>query len=403
MPHVNDKPLVTVAIPTYNRVELLAEAVKSVLDQDLADFELLIVDDGSTDSTGDFVAGLKDARVRYLRNDVNLGYVRTWMRALREARGRYFLLLPDDDKVATSYLSRTTRVLQSISGVGFCAVKAIEIDLAGNAVATDSTWTVPEGVTDGSTYLESLVLDHGPPLQPAMVVVDTAAARAVGGFDPRHSRMTFDWNLWIRLAANYDVAFLHEELAFVRIHEGQVSEAAYRSDEAVGRIALVSERMEAGLLLLGSPWAEDDERRRSLSRTLTDLSGLRSMATAEHVDDLNLSWSERTEIALYQLDALLSPGVPFVFVGSNDLGVTSVGDRRAIPFTERDGVFWGEPVSDAEAIAELERHRANGITTVVFGWSSFWWLTFYEGMARHIESNYDRVIADSFVQVYTAG
>jgi hypothetical protein len=77
------------------------------------------------------------------------------------------------------------------------------------------------------------------------------------------------------------------------------------------------------------------------------------------------------------------PGHRFILVDDGELGV---GDRRALPFLERDGRYWGPPSDDATAIRELERMRRSGADFIVFIRTSFWWLDHYAGLNRHLRS-----------------
>jgi glycosyltransferase involved in cell wall biosynthesis len=90
---------ISVYIPTHNRVDLLAVAVRSVLAQEFADFELIVVDDASTDGTAAFLesAAASDQRIRFIRNDTPCGAPTSRNRAIREATGNFITGLDDDD------------------------------------------------------------------------------------------------------------------------------------------------------------------------------------------------------------------------------------------------------------------------------------------------------------------
>lgn len=92
-------PSVSVYIPTFNRVGLLARAVESVLSQTISDFEIIVVDDGSTDGTVQFMEKLadQDSRIVFLRNEVNSGACFSRNRAIQAARGKFVTGLDDDD------------------------------------------------------------------------------------------------------------------------------------------------------------------------------------------------------------------------------------------------------------------------------------------------------------------
>ncbi len=94
-------PKISVLIPTFNYARFLPRAIESVLAQEFRDFELLIVDDCSTDDTAKVVQPLRarDARVRFAVNSSNLGMVNNWNHCLEQARGEYIKPLFGDDKL----------------------------------------------------------------------------------------------------------------------------------------------------------------------------------------------------------------------------------------------------------------------------------------------------------------
>ena len=88
---------VSVCIPTYNGAEFVAKAIESVLAQTFADFELLVVDDSSDDTTVDIVCSFTDPRMRICQNERRLGIPGNWNHCLSLARGEYICLFHQDD------------------------------------------------------------------------------------------------------------------------------------------------------------------------------------------------------------------------------------------------------------------------------------------------------------------
>ncbi|MFM7374407.1 MAG: glycosyltransferase family 2 protein, partial [Chthoniobacterales bacterium] len=82
-------PAVTVLMPAFNAGRFIAASIRSVLAQDFEDFELLVIDDGSTDGTAAVIENFRDKRIRLLRNETNCGLVETLNKGLREARGTW--------------------------------------------------------------------------------------------------------------------------------------------------------------------------------------------------------------------------------------------------------------------------------------------------------------------------
>lgn len=99
------KPLVSVIIPAYNSEKYIGRCLESVLAQSLQDFEILVVDDGSSDKTGEVVKSYDDARVRYVRQK-NMGVARTRNKAVGLARGEFIAFMDNDDFVEADYLEK---------------------------------------------------------------------------------------------------------------------------------------------------------------------------------------------------------------------------------------------------------------------------------------------------------
>jgi glycosyltransferase involved in cell wall biosynthesis len=104
-------PKVTVFVPFYNRADYLGSTIESVLAQSFGDFELLLVDDGSTDGSREVIAGFGDRRIRVESNEQNLGIPRTRNRGLEFARGEYLALLDSDDIAHPKRLERQVQFL----------------------------------------------------------------------------------------------------------------------------------------------------------------------------------------------------------------------------------------------------------------------------------------------------
>lgn len=90
--------------------------------------------------------------------------------------------------------------------------------------------------------------------------------------------------------------------------------------------------------------------------------------------------------------ALIPQGETFILVDEDQLGSMVTAGRRAIPFLERDGQYWGAPPDNETAIRELERLRQAGASFIVFAWPAFWWLDHYAGLHRHLRSRFRCVL-----------
>lgn len=122
-------PVFSVVLPTYNRPAMLRRAVGSVLGQTFRDFELIVVDDGSTAWCASALADVDDSRLRLIRNSTNRGAAEARNVGMDAARGDYLSFLDDDDEYVSSFLTSTYRRLRGTDervGLSWCSVKHID-------------------------------------------------------------------------------------------------------------------------------------------------------------------------------------------------------------------------------------------------------------------------------------
>ena len=127
-------PTFSVVLPTYNRAEWLSGAIESVIEQQFQDWELLVVDDGSTDSTKEVVGRFKDERVRYLYQ-TNAERSAARNRGMTQARGDYITFLDSDDRYTPKHLEELQNSISSSGSAVFVSCAGI-IDGEGNRVGT---------------------------------------------------------------------------------------------------------------------------------------------------------------------------------------------------------------------------------------------------------------------------
>jgi glycosyltransferase involved in cell wall biosynthesis len=153
-------PKVSIGLPVHNGARYVRETMESVLSQDDVDLELLIGDNGSTDATSSICreVAASDDRVRYMRNEENLGASWNFNRLVTEARGEYFKWAPHDDVVGPGYLSGCVDVLDREPDVVLCHALSADIDADG---AITRYWdALPDrGAASAATRLRA-VLDR---------------------------------------------------------------------------------------------------------------------------------------------------------------------------------------------------------------------------------------------------
>lgn len=220
-------PLLSIGIPAYRGAAHLAAAIDSVLSQDFGDYELIVIDDNSPDETASIVAGYRDPRVSYLRNEVNLGPQGNWNRCLTEARGRYFKLMPQDDVLQPGCLARQVAVLEgdveSHIALVFCS--RLIIDAKGRTVMRRGYARAREGVIPADSVIRRCVRSGTNLIgEPGAVMFRRETALRIGPFDATNPYV-IDLDYWFRLLATGDAYYLHEPLAAFRISSGSWSVA----------------------------------------------------------------------------------------------------------------------------------------------------------------------------------
>lgn len=129
-------PRVSIGLPVYNGERYLAETIRSLLAQDFTDFELIISDNGSTDSTPEICRSFaqRDSRVWYQRSPVNRGAAWNYNRLVHVSRGQYFKWAAHDDSYAPGFLSRCVSVLDERPDVSLCHTGAVDVDDNGGVM-----------------------------------------------------------------------------------------------------------------------------------------------------------------------------------------------------------------------------------------------------------------------------
>lgn len=145
-------PLLTVAIPTYNSAHFLPDAIASIMRQGLDDFELVVVDNASDDNTEEVIHSYRDARVRYIRNETNIGSRENINKCLSNVRGRYVRLLCADDVLLDGVLLKQLDVLQRMPEV---ALVTCDLVVTNSELQAESTLRFFPGSTTGARVVNA--------------------------------------------------------------------------------------------------------------------------------------------------------------------------------------------------------------------------------------------------------
>jgi glycosyltransferase involved in cell wall biosynthesis len=235
-------PTVTVIIPTYNRANLIREAIDSVFAQTYTDFEIIIADDGSTDNTAEVVAGYKDA-VTFIQG-THQGAAGSHARnlGLRQASGHYIGFLDSDDFWLPHKLAKQIAFMQSYPKYAWCYTDAAAFDGATGGVLYKYSDT--HRMTQGDVLEDLFRGNFIPSITP---LIRREVFADIGEFWPT-PKLT-DWDMMLRIAANHEVAYLSDVTAHVRIHRQRVTDASHGM-----------QAYEAGVNVLQRALSRDSER-----------------------------------------------------------------------------------------------------------------------------------------------
>lgn len=219
-------PSISVVIPVFNRGPLIGPTLDSVLNQTLAAGEILVVDDGSTDGSADWIEAHYRGRVRVIRQS-NGGVARARNRGLEEARGDFLAFLDHDDLWRPDKLRAQSEALREHPGAGVVYCAWDHFDQNGVLPPSDlrvwePRWFDGQKPVDGQKRLREALLIGGFIVSMSVPLVCTQALRDVGGFDPS-AVPSDDWDVWIRLSQRVSFVGLRDKLVLYRQHEDQQS------------------------------------------------------------------------------------------------------------------------------------------------------------------------------------
>ncbi len=214
-------PKISVIIPLYNHEKYIREAIDSVIGQSFDDFELIVINDGSTDTSEDIVKGFNDSRIAYFYQE-NQGAPHTINRGIKLARGEYISILNSDDAYDKNRLEKAIKILESDHSV-FAVFSYVElIDEEGKSIrikrGAEENWL---GLSPDNSFKEyqDIILDllAGNFLHTTSnLICRRSVFDRVGYFS--NLRYTHDYEFFLKLCSNFKVYIIPEPLVQYRFH-----------------------------------------------------------------------------------------------------------------------------------------------------------------------------------------
>lgn len=219
-------PTVSVLMPVYNAADFLSAAIESVLCQSYTDWELIVINDGSSDSSKAIISQCTDSRIKYFENPRNLGLIETLNRGIDLSEGQFIARMDADDVSLPYRLQEQVEFLQKNNDFVMCGTNAYVID--NNDVETGRITNLSENAD-----LQINLLFSDPFIHPSMLIRKDALVENKYDKDYKHVE---DYELWCRLAKVGKIANLTKRLLKYRWHQTNISiihsdEQEQRKDE----------------------------------------------------------------------------------------------------------------------------------------------------------------------------
>lgn len=243
-------PAISVLLPAYNAAEFVAAAIESILAQTRGDFELLVLDDGSTDATPQIVAGFRDPRLRVLKNERNLGLTATLNRGLREARGEFIARQDADDRAHPERFAKQLAAFRERPELLLLGTAAEQVDAHGRSLGALDMPLTP-------LAMRWAMLFDNPLLHTAVMFRREPVLAEFGGYDESFA-ISQDYELWSRIARKDAAANLPDRLLTLRAHVGSLMRSRREQTDAETR------RIQSAALAAEFPGLALSERERLL-------------------------------------------------------------------------------------------------------------------------------------------
>jgi len=221
-----DAPKVSFVVPCYQLAGYLNECVQSILSQTFTDFELLIMDDCSPDHTEEIAKSLIDSRIRYIRNESNLGVLRNYNKGITLSKGEYIWLISADDYLRSRHiLQRYIDALEKNPHIGYAFCPGISVvDGQETGIIEGSVYGTHDEIVNGHTFLKTIGKSCS--IIAASGMVRRQCYENIGLFPLDFSLegtkidLTWagDWYLWAVFALFYDVVYFAEPMVCYRQH-----------------------------------------------------------------------------------------------------------------------------------------------------------------------------------------
>ena len=253
---------VSVIIPNYNYARFLRQRIESVLAQTYTDYEIILLDDASTDDSTSILKHYSaNPHVSHLEiNSVNTGSpFAQWQKGISLSRGKYIWIAESDDAAEPFFLEKAVSVLKQYPDASFCFLGSHCIDGEGNQLTTDfDRWTSKQlsrshnmGVFDGEDYIKHNLYWRNYIYNASGVVFRKQCFEQIKDLSCFSMRYSGDWLFWIEMAKQGMVVEVYEKLNNFRLHNVSTTKKGQKTGDGVREDIYIVNRIEHSLVNIG--------------------------------------------------------------------------------------------------------------------------------------------------------
>jgi len=386
--------VLSTVVLNWNREHLLRKTIESYLATIGVKYELIIVDNASTDGSREFISSICKARPNHHAillpqntggEGLNIG--------LAKCRGRYLHISENDLEYLPGW---DTDLLSKFDK--FPELGQLSVFSPFHQVEKGEIWSDKAAVryTKGSLTIYRALANVGSSCIIRREVWDRGVRWKAHGtktfWSPDDAAFSTDVK-----RIGYLVAWNDKYVVINWGHnaEEMLRQFDYYLNNAKGKEVLGLERLRERLSDHGYTVLEQADGGWSIEQKV-----LPSESRAAAGTELWKEWMEWLRVAIQELTKIIPQGDTFVLVDEDLFGEEILIGRRALPFLEHKGKYWGSPPDDDTAIREFERLKKSGASFMVFAWPAFWWLEYYSGFHQHLRSHFRCVFENDRLVVF---
>lgn len=224
-----NKPKVSICIPVYNAEKTIASTIQSVLDQTFQDWELIIVDNCSTDNSVEIIKQFTDSRISFFQNETNCGMVNNWNKCLEKANADYIQLLCADDELEKDCIEIKYKFLSEHENLAAVSSGTLMIDSEDKILFKRRHFS-KDCIISGSKIIKKSFRTGNIFGEPSNVMFKKSVMLKAGIFS-NSVPYSPDWEYWLRLAQYGDFAFLKDYLVRYRVSSGNETSNLFKKKD----------------------------------------------------------------------------------------------------------------------------------------------------------------------------